>query len=66
MRKRDEGNEATEKLLAEMEQKLTAEYKQAEKEVEDKLNDYFRRFRIKDEKWQKWVEEGTKTKDGTQ
>ena len=63
MRKRDEGNEATEKLLAEMEQKLTAEYKQAEKEVEDKLNDYFRRFRIKDEKWQKWVEEGTKTKD---
>ena len=38
------------------------EYEQAAREIEDKLNDYFRRFRAKDEKWKQWVEQGKKTK----
>lgn len=59
---RDAGHEATERIIAEMEKKLTAEYKLAEKEVEEKLDDYFRRFKIKDEKWQQWVADGKKTK----
>jgi len=45
-----------------MEKKIRKEYKQAIDEVEEKLDDYIRRFKIKDEKWRQWVEEGKKTK----
>lgn len=57
----DAGHEATEKIIAEMEKKLSAEYAQAEKEVKAKLDDYFRRFEAKDAKWQEWVKNGVKT-----
>ena len=57
----DAGHEATDKLIEEMERKLSKEYAQAEREVKDKLDDYFRRFEVKDQKWREWVEEGKKT-----
>lgn len=44
-----------------MERKISAEYRKAEKEVAQKLNDYLRRFKVKDEKWQEWVADGKKT-----
>lgn len=57
----DAGHEATEKIIAEMEKKLSKQYAQAEKEVKAKLDDYFRRFEAKDAKWQEWVKNGVKT-----
>lgn len=57
----DRGQKETEKILKEVEKKINKEYSQAKKEVEAKLQDYFRRFEIKDKKWQEWVENGTKT-----
>lgn len=57
----DAGHEATERKIAAMEQRLTKEYHQAEREVKAKLDDYLRRFEKKDAKWQQWVKEGKKT-----
>lgn len=57
----DAGHEATEKIISEMEKKLSKQYAQAEKEVKAKLDDYFRRFEAKDAKWQEWVKNGVKT-----
>lgn len=44
----DKGHEETEKLLKTLEGRVNREYKQAEKEVEAKLKDYLRRFKVKD------------------
>jgi SPP1 gp7 family putative phage head morphogenesis protein len=49
MAKRDRGHEETEDVLKELEKRITAEYKQAEKEIQAKLDDYLRRFEIKDQ-----------------
>lgn len=57
----DAGHKATDKLIEEMERKLSKEYAQAEREVKAKVDDYFRRFEIKDQKWQEWVENGERT-----
>ena len=57
----DKGQQKTEKLVKEIEQRINKEYAKAEEEIEAKLDDYFRRFEIKDKKWQQWVEDGTKT-----
>ena len=48
-KKRDEGHEETEQVLKELEARITKEYKQAEKELQAKLDDYMRRFKIKDD-----------------
>ena len=45
----DEAHEETERLLQDLEQRITAEYRQAAEELEEKCNDYFRRYRIKDQ-----------------
>lgn len=58
---RDYGHEETEKLLAQMERKIAREYRQAIKDTQEKLDDYLRRFKIKDEAWQKMVANGEKT-----
>lgn len=58
----DEAHEYTEKKLKALEAQITREYKQAEKEIQNKLDDYMDRYRKKDETWQKWVSEGKKTK----
>lgn len=57
----DPAHKDTDKLLKEMERRISKEYKQAEKEVSEKLADYLRRFEVKDKTWQKWVKEGKKT-----
>lgn len=59
--KKDKGQQETERILSDVEKRINQEYKQATKEVEEKLNDYLRRFELKDKKWQEWVEDGTKT-----
>ena len=57
----DRGHKDTEALIKEMEKKINAEYSKAEKEIEEQLKDYFRRYEIKDKKWREWVEDGKKT-----
>lgn len=60
-KRRDEGHEETDKLLEDLEKKIAKEYKQAAEEAQAKLDDYLRRFEIKDEKWQIMVASGKKT-----
>lgn len=62
-KRRDIGHEETEKLIAELEKRVSREYAKASGEVQNKLDDYFRRFAIKDKKWQQWVANGTKTEE---
>ena len=52
----DIGHEETEKLLKDLEKRITEEYRQAYKEVKAKFDDYARRFEIKDEIKRKAVE----------
>lgn len=59
--KPDPGHRETDELLAWLEKDITELYSVAAADVEEKLNDYLRRFEIKDQTWQKWVAEGTKT-----
>lgn len=59
----DEGHKLTDRKIEEMEKRIAKEYAQAEREVKDKLDDYFRRFETKDKKWQQWVENGEKTEE---
>ena len=47
--KRDIADEETEKVLKEIENQISKEYAQAEKEIAEKLDDYLRRFEVKDE-----------------
>lgn len=62
-KKRDEGHEETEKVLADIEKEISKEYAQAEKEISEKLDDYLRRFEKKDEiKYTAW-QEGKITKE---
>jgi SPP1 gp7 family putative phage head morphogenesis protein len=61
--KTDPAHDATERLLAEMEQKIAKEYSQAERELSAKIADYFRRFELKDQRWREWVKDGDKTKE---
>lgn len=59
----DAGHIETDKKLAELEKKISREYSQAVKETWEKLDDYFKRFEMKDKKWLEWVESGEKTLD---
>lgn len=57
----DRGQRDTEKKVKELEKRLNKEYAQAEKEIQEKMDDYLKRFKLKDQKWQQWVKDGTKT-----
>ncbi len=59
----DPAHAETEKIIAEMEKRINREYAQAEKELQGKIDDYFRRFELKDRKWREWVADGKKTAD---
>lgn len=48
MGKKDEGHDETEKVLKELEKRISIEYAKAEREVKNKLDDYLRRFAAKD------------------
>ena len=59
----DRGHQLTDKMLTDLEKRLHDEYEKAAKEIQLKLDDYMKRFRTKDKIWQKWVEDGKKTKE---
>ena len=59
--KPDEGQQLTDELLKEYEAKISEEYRKAVVEVQAKLDDYLRRFAIKDEAWKRMVSSGEKT-----
>ena len=59
--KNDPAHQATDAVIAEIEKKITKEYKKAHKEVAAKMDDYLARFATKDATWQKWVADGVKT-----
>ena len=61
-KKSDPAHEETDRLIAEMEKRISKEYRQAHKEVSAKMDDYVRRYQKKNETWLRWVEEGKKTK----
>ena len=48
MAKKDIAHDDTDKILKALEERVAREYKQAEEEVEEKLNDYLARFKKKD------------------
>lgn len=58
---RDKGRQLTDVLLKEYEAKISKEYRKAVAEAQAKLDDYLRRFKIKDEAWQRMVSSGEKT-----
>lgn len=60
-RKRDPAEIETDNIIAKIEKRISKEYKQAEKGISEKLDDYWRRYRLKDEKWREWVANGKKT-----
>lgn len=45
----DRGDDETERLLAEIEKRISGEYAKAEREIQQKLNDYLAKFQKKDE-----------------
>lgn len=57
----DPAHEATDKIIKEIEKRLTKEYAVAIAEIEEKLADYMAAFQKKDETWRKWVKSGQKT-----
>ena len=57
----DQGHRETETLIKALEQKVNREYSQATRELTAKLEDYFRRFEVKDEKWRIMVQNGERT-----
>lgn len=57
----DPAHRETDRLIKEIERRLSKEYKKAEREIAEKLFDYLRRFLKKDETWQKWVSRGLRT-----
>ena len=59
----DPGHIETDAILKALEKRITKEYQQAEAELTAKLDDYLRRFRLKDEKWREWVEKEEKTEE---
>ena len=59
----DHGHELTDKMLADLEKRLHDEYSRAAKEMQAKLDDYFRRFQLKDEKWREWLYDGEVTEE---
>lgn len=47
MPRRDEGHEETERVLADLEKRITEEYSTAQKEIQAKLDDYMKRYETK-------------------
>lgn len=60
---KDIGHEETEKILKEIENRISKEYAKAEKEVAEKLDDYLKKFRVKDALKQKAVDSGKITEN---
>lgn len=61
MKNPDPAHQATDRIIGDMEKRIAKEYAQAQKEVSEKMDDYLRRFEVKDRKWREWVANGKKT-----
>lgn len=59
----DFGHEETDRILGRMEKKISKEYKQAEKELTKKLEDYLKKFEAKDKVKRQQLAEGVITQD---
>lgn len=59
----DPGHKRTDKELEALEKRLNEVYTQSAKEMQKKLDDYFKRFQIKDEKWRQWLYDGEVTEE---
>lgn len=57
----DLGEKYTYKLTAQMERRLAKEYKQAEKEIQEKMEAWFAQFEKQDKQWKELVDKGEKT-----
>ena len=60
-RKRDPAEIETDQIIRRIEDRLKVEYGQAEREIYQKVRDYYQRYDIKLSKWQEWVRDGKKT-----
>ena len=60
-KKIDPAHDETERVLKDIEKRIAKEYAQAREEIQTTIDDYFRRFELKDKKWREWVEDGKKT-----
>ena len=61
--KKDDGQELTDKALAELEKKIAAVYKKAEKELKPDIDSYFKQFEKADEEKKKALEAEEITKE---
>lgn len=61
MRSRDPAEIETDKIIAEIERRITTEYRQAEREIKERLDDYLKRFQKKDDTWRRWVSDGKRS-----
>lgn len=59
----DPGHKRTDKELEALEKRLNEVYTQSAKEMQKKLDDYFRRFQYKDEQWRQWLYDGEVTEE---
>ena len=59
----DPGHKRTDKELEALEKRLREVYTQSAEEMQKKLDDYFKRFQIKDEKWRQWLHDGEVTEE---
>ncbi len=59
----DFAHEETDRIIARTEKRIKKEYQKAAKEVNEKLNKYWRKFEDKDKKWRQWVKEGKETEE---
>ena len=59
--RRDPGEIETDNLIAEIEKRITVEYRQAEREIREKVTDYYRRYEKKLQTWERWVRDRKKT-----
>lgn len=59
----DKGHEETEKVLKDIENRISDEYAQAEREIAKKLDDYLKKFEVKDELKRKALENGLITEE---
>lgn len=57
----DPAFDETERILKKTEKQIAEVYKEARDDLQAKLDDYLRRFEIKDKTWQGWVKSGYKT-----
>lgn len=57
----DYAHNRTDEIISTMQKRIEREYRTAMKDVQEKLDDYLEKFKLKDQKWKQWVKEGKRT-----